>query len=294
MRITDSMIYSNAQSSVASALSKVTAATAETSSGLAVVQPGDDPAAAAGVVVHATAGAYATAVSSSATAAVGELNIADSALNTVSNAVSQASQLAVQLENSSYSAADRQNAAAQVGQIFQEVISSLNVKSGDRYVFSGSKDQTPPFDAAGNYDGDTEVRTIEVAPGVQQAASVRADVAIKGTGGGVDVLGAIAALQTALQNNDTAGIQTAIGALATGTNQIATMRSQVGADQDALSAAASVAQSASTAEQTAVSNLQNADVVQAATQLQLAQTALQAAVSASTTSFKFSLLNPTG
>ena len=294
MRIADSMIYSAADTSVGAARSKVTELTAEASSGLAVVQPGDNPAAAAGVVIDSAAGAYATAVSSSATAAVGELSIADSALNTVTNAISQASQLAVQLANSSYDATDRQNGATEAGQVLQEVISALNVQSGDRYVFGGTQDSSPPFDASGNYLGDTGVRTIEVAPGVQQATSVRADVAVTGVGGGVNVLSAISSLQTALQNNDVDGINTAIGALQTGLAQVATLRSQVGADQDALQAASTVATAASTAETNSVSTLQGADVVDASTQLELAQTALQAAVTASTQSFKFSLLDPNG
>ena len=66
------MIYTNADTSISAARSQVTVETAEASSGLRITEPGDDPAAAGGVVVHSTAEAYATAVASTATAAAGE------------------------------------------------------------------------------------------------------------------------------------------------------------------------------------------------------------------------------
>ncbi len=294
MRIADSMIYANAQTQIGAARSRVADLTSEASSGLAVVQPGDDPVAAAGIVLHSTAGAYASAVNQAATAAQGELSVADGALNTVSQAIETARELAVQLANDSYNADDRAGAVSEVQQAMAQAIAALNVKSGDRYVFGGTADQSSPFDAAGNYLGDSGVRTIEVAPGVQQAVSVRADVALKGTGGGVDVLSAMSALATALQNNDQAGIETAIGALQTGTAQVAALRTQVGSEETSLNAAATMASGVSASETKQVTNLQDADVVTASTQLQLAETALQAAISASTQSFKFTLLNSNG
>jgi len=294
MRITDTMLYTNASTSIDLARSNVNTATEESSSGLRVTQPGDDPAAAAGVIIHSAAESFATSVQQTATAAVDELQTASGALNSVSTALTTARELAVQMSNDTYNATDRADAAAQVGQIFNEVVAALNTKSGDRYVFGGSQDQTPPFDASGNYNGDTEVRTIEVAPGVQQPASLRADVAITGAGGGTNVLAALTAFQTALTNNDTTGIEAAVGALQTGTSQVAQLISQAGGDMDALSTAATVAQATTLSETKDVSNLQDADVVTAATQLQMAQTALQAALAASTQSFKFSLLDQSG
>ena len=119
-------------------------------------------------------------------------------------------------------------------------------------------------------------------------------MAITGAGGGTNVLAALTAFQTALTNNDTTGIEAAVGALQTGTSQVAQLISQAGGDMDALSTAATVAQATTLSETKDVSNLQDADVVTAATQLQMAQTALQAALAASTQSFKFSLLDQSG
>jgi flagellar hook-associated protein 3 FlgL len=294
MRISDSMIYSNANASISGARARVTTLTAEASSGIRVNQPGDDPSAAAGIVEHSTAQAYADAVSKSATAAADELNTADGALNAVSTAVQRARELAVQLANDTYNASDRADAAPEVQQAMAAVVAALNVKSGNRYIFGGTRDQGSPFASDGTYNGDAGVRSIEIAPGVQQVTSVRADVALKGTNGGVDVLAAMASLATALANNDPVGINTAIGALQTGTEQVAALRSQVGADGAALTAAAAISTSVSTSETKTISTLQSVDIVEASTQLQLAETALQAAVSASTQSFKFTLLNPNG
>ncbi len=294
MRITDSMLYTNANSSIGAARTAVSTATEQTSSGMRVVQPGDDPAATASILTDTAAGKYADAIVKSTTAAQSELAIADGALGTVTSSLATASQLAVQFANDSNNATDRANAAPNVQALIQQIIAALNTKSGDRYLFGGSQDQSSPFDAAGNYAGDSQVRTIEVAPGVQQAASVRADVGIKGVGGGVDVIATLNALQTALANNDTTTIQNSIDALKAATNQVSLLRTQAGANENALAAAESVAQATSNSETKQVSNLQDADIVATATKLQMAQTALQAAISASTQSFKFTLLNPNG
>ena len=76
------------------------------------------------------------------------------------------------------------------GALSQQIVQLMNTQVAGRYIFGGTKDSAPPFDASGNYVGDGNVRQIEIAPGLLQASSIRADVALKGTGGGIDVFGA--------------------------------------------------------------------------------------------------------
>jgi flagellar hook-associated protein 3 FlgL len=170
-------------------------------------------------------------------------------------------------------------------------VAALNTKQGDRYLFGGDLDDQPPFDGTGGYHGDAGVRRIELAPGMSQQVSVRADVAIKGAGGGTDVLATLQSLQTALQNNDTAGIKTTLDALDKSVSQVAEARSSAGLSMNALDAAVSAGTLARDGETRQISNLQDADVVDSATKLALAQRALEASLSASAQSFKLTLLD---
>jgi flagellar hook-associated protein 3 FlgL len=290
MRVTDRLIYDNANRFTGEAQSRATDATAVASSGLRVTQPGDDPAAAGQITLHSQAQGRAQAIADATQAAADELGSVDTALGNISSVLSQARQLAVQLSNGTITAAQRSDGAAAVNGFLSEIVAAANTKVGSRFVFSGTADSTQPFDPTTlAYNGDTGTRQVEIAPGVWQAASVRADVALKGAGGGVDVLAAMQSLSTALSSNNVPGVQASLDALATGITQVSSARASSGNAQNAFDSAHSIATTAVTAEKSATSHLQDADVADAATRLQLAQRALEAAVSASSQSFQLSL-----
>ncbi len=291
MRVTDMMTYSNAMASSGRARDNVDAASEETSSGLRLVHPGDDPGAAGQVVAHSLSKSRLTAIVSGATAAGDELRTADGALQTVNNAIQRAQELAVQMSNDTLNAAGRSAGAAEIGNLLQEVVSVMNTKQGNRYLFGGNLDDKPPFDPSGAYSGDAGVRRIEVAPGVTQAVSIRADIAIKGVGGGVDVLATMQKLQTALQANDTSGVQGTIDALSKSNDQVSLARTGAGVSMNALDATVAAGTIARDGETKQISHLQDADVVDSTTKLALAQHALEASLSASAQSFKFSLMD---
>jgi flagellar hook-associated protein 3 FlgL len=290
MRVTDSLIFDNAQRFTSQASERVADATEVASTGLRVQHPVDDPAAAGLISTHEQAAARAQAISQTVSIANSEVNAADGALDTVTNALTRAHELTVQFANGSYSAADRAAGAAEIDGLRAQIIAALNLRVGTRYVFGGTQDSQPPFDAAGNYLGDTLPRQVEVAPGIQQTVSLRADVGIKGVGGGVDALATLQSLSTALTTNNVAGVQAALPNLDTSLQQASQLRAQAGTYEAALSDADTIARATTTTEQTTESQLRDADAIQAYSTLALAQRALEASLTASTTSFKLTLV----
>jgi flagellar hook-associated protein 3 FlgL len=94
------------------------------------------------------------------------VTLAESSLNGVNDALTEAKTLAVAQATATSSASSRQIAAASVEQIIDQVLSLANAMSGDRYIFSGSKNTAPfsetahaasiaaPVQATGNeFDG---------------------------------------------------------------------------------------------------------------------------------------------
>jgi len=291
MRVTDQMIFERAATSAGSARARAQKASQEVSSGMRVQHPWDAPAAAGQLVRSQLNQARMTTIASTASQAMDELDAADTALDGVQNAVIRARELAMQLASGTYNAQDRANAAQEVDGLFKQSVALLNSDVGGRFIFGGRADGAPPFDPVGAYSGDSGIRQVETAPGVTTQASVQADVAVKGVGGGVDVLQTLASLRTALQVNDVPGIQASLTGLSTGVTQLSTARTQAGNGSSLLQLASNVARIAVLQEQTQASHLGDADILDATSRLAMAQRVLEATLTASATTFKGTLLD---
>lgn len=291
MRVTDRLLFENAAKHTAAARERFEAASREAATGLRVQHPEDDPGAASLMARTIAQAGRDAAIGKALGSAADELQAAETSLDGVSTALSRARELAVQLSNATYSANERAAAAQEVTGLLKDVLGRLNQKVGSRYVFGGFQDAAPPFDAAGTYLGDTGVREVEVAPGVTVPASVRADVALKGVGGGVDVLGTLQNLATALASNNVAGVQGSLDGLDTGIAQVARARAEAGSQLSVMDTARAAAQAARVDGQARLSHLADADVIDAASRLAQAERALDAALTSAARTFRPSLLD---
>src|SRR3954471_22640002 len=237
MRVIDKMIFQNAAANAAKSRDRAQTALEQVSTGMRVVHPGDDPTVAALMVRGQQTIDRMNAINQNASRAGDEVDAADSALQSLSDVLARARELAVQMGNDSYSAADRAGAATEIDGLVQQAVTLMNTNVNGRYIFGGNQDQTAPFDTSGNYNGDTAVRQVEVAPGVLEDSSVRADVAVKGVGGGVDLFATLQSLSTALRSNNGDAIRGSLTDLTTSTTQVTTTLSQVGAMGDAFATA---------------------------------------------------------
>jgi flagellar hook-associated protein 3 FlgL len=291
MRVTDRMIYDSAALNAATSRDRAQSAMEQVSTGMRVVHPGDDPAVAAAMVRGQQTVDRLDAINQNAGRVTDETDAADAALQSLSTVLARARELTVQLGNDTYSATDRQGAAAEVDGLIRQAVTLMNRDVNGRYIFGGDKDQAPPFDINGNYTGDTAVRQVEVAPGVLQDASVRADVAVKGVGGGVDLFATLQSLSTALKTNNGDAIRGSLTNLEAATTQVTNTLAQVGAMGDAFATAQTLATSTRDATVKAVATQAEADVFQSTSQLALANSALNATLTAAAQSFRLSLVD---
>jgi flagellar hook-associated protein 3 FlgL len=294
MSVTDKMIFQNAAANAATSRDRAQTALEQVSTGMRVVHPGDDPTVAALMVRGQQTIDRMNAINQNASRAGDEVDAADSALQSLSDVLARARELAVQMGNDSYSAADRAGAATEIDGLVQQAVTLMNTNVNGRYIFGGNQDQTAPFDTSGNYNGDTAVRQVEVAPGVLEDSSVRADVAVKGVGGGVDLFATLQSLSTALRSNNGDAIRGSLTDLTTSTTQVTTTLAQVGAMGDAFATAQTLAKSTSDATTKNVANQSEADVIESSSQLALANSALNATLTAAAQSFNLSLVNKLG
>jgi flagellar hook-associated protein 3 FlgL len=291
MRVTNRMSFDQAQAQMMAARDRAMKAQQQVTSGMRVDHPGDDPAAAGVMVSQGIAIQRLDTIDKTTSSAQGEVQTADGALQNVSTLLSRAQQLAVQLGNDTYSAAERSAGAQEINSISSQIVQLMNTQVAGRYIFGGTKDSAPPFDLTGNYQGDTNVRQIEIAPGLLQASSIRADVALKGTGGGVDVFGALAAVSAALANNDGATVRGAIGGLDKSTDQLSAALTSTGGILSAFESAQQIGSVAKDSAQKVLAAQSESDIFEATSNLSLAQQSLQASLAVTAQSFGVTLLN---
>lgn len=291
MRVSDGYMYDLANRRLMRSRVESTVVSGQVSSGKRVEAPWDDAAAAGLITRFAQDKVRQGAMQNAADRASEELGAVDSAFQQVVTTLSRAQELAVQLSNDTYNAGDRASAGVEVQQLFQSVVSQLNVRLGDRYLFGGTADQAPPFDATGAYLGDTNTRRVEIAPGVLQDASIRADSTFRGVGGGVDVLTSLSNLSTALSTNNAVGIRAAIQELADGMKQVTASQSRAGAMMNVFDVASSTARINGDTATDARAQLEDIDIFDASARFAAAERALEASMSAAAKSFKLTLLD---
>lgn len=262
------------------------------SSGLKVNQPSDAPDEISPILqLHAQI-SQNTALQSGLTTAQSTVNAAEQALSSSVSLLQNASTIATEATGVSQTADTRATLAQSVGSLLQQMVSNSQTTVDGNYIFSGDQPQTQLYqlDPASPTGVDrlaiaTNTDLVQGPGGEQIAASLTANTIFDNrnandTPAANNVFAALAGLQTALQNNDTAGINTSISALQTASTYMNNQLAFYGNAQDQLASAVTTAQNNSTQLQSQLSNLEDADQASAITQLTQAQTQLQAALAA--------------
>ncbi len=282
MRVTEGRMLELSAEAMSNATTAAAAAQQVMSSGLRVTLPSDDLAGWTEGQRTAVRTTESQARGTAIAHATDELQTTDGALSTISNALSQARSLAVELSNGDVNASDRAAAAQQILAIRDTIVAAGNTQDSDgNYVLAGSQggSATPPFSAAG-YSGDAVTQTISVGESQTATSSVAGSVLT--AAGGVDVIGALNNLAAQLTANSQPGIVASLADLSTATTQVATARTDVGS-------ALSTLQDADAARQSFELRLANthqtdveADAITAASNLAATKNALESAQAVAT------------
>jgi flagellar hook-associated protein 3 FlgL len=265
--------------------------TTQISSGLDVQEPSDNPAAISEILQTETALSQNQQIQSNLTNVTSEVNTADSALQTAVQQVQSAISLATEGASSTSSASERSTLAQQVAQIQQALVGIAQTQVNGRYIFSGDQDTQAPYELdASAPEGVQQLvtgnstRMIQSVDGTTFAVALTAQQIFDaknsdGTAATGNVFAAIQNLQTALTNNDTAGISSAVGSLQSASSYLNNQLQFYGQVEDRVQEATSLAQKFQTEQKTQLSDLQDTDIPTAATQLTQLQTQEQASMS---------------
>lgn len=132
-------------------------------SGRRVVNPSDDPQAAARAVRVDQARSVTEQFNDSRVSARNSLAQTESVLNSISDATTSAKTLLVQASSDTLSNVDRESVASELRGIYETMLGQANATDGNgRYLFGGYNDSAPPFlkqnDGSVDYQGDDNTR----------------------------------------------------------------------------------------------------------------------------------------
>lgn len=268
------------------------------SSGKRVQNPADDPTAATRVISLNETLSITNQYQSNIISARNRLEAEETVLVSAGDILQRARELAVGSLNGSKNANSRAATAQEIRQLADEMLSLSNRKDGNgAYLFSGSRDQTRPFSTDGSgsfsYAGDQGQRRIKVAPDRLIADSDSGlDVFMKvpATGSGYeDVFTTLYTFATDLEANNPNA--TTLDQLDNALEHVQTVRSGVGARQNALDNQEGVNDSLLLQIQSTRSSIEDLDYTEAASRLSQQTLTLQAAQQAFSRVQSLSLFN---
>jgi flagellar hook-associated protein 3 FlgL len=163
MRISSVTMFEQSAASINRQQGEFLKISQQMASGRRVVNPSDDPQAAARAVGVDQSRAVTQQYADARVSARNSLSQTESILNSVSDAVTSAKTLLIQASSDTLSDVDRESIASEMRGIYETMIGQANATDGNgRYLFGGYADNAPPFvkDANGDvqYKGDSNAR----------------------------------------------------------------------------------------------------------------------------------------
>lgn len=219
-------------------------------------------------------------------------------LDDIANLMTNAYEEGVRGASDSIGEDGRSMIADRIDGILQQVVSQLNTKGQDGYLFAGTNTTTKPFvlDNAVGSDG-AGVSYYGNASEVMRntGEEIRTSVGVTGarftSGGGVAITESLGSLRDALNANDTAAIQSALDDVITGRDFAIDTTAEVGVKAERLAEMSSQFAELRIRNEAHRSGIQDADIAETISNLQRSQTGLQAAMQAVASLYQNSLLN---
>lgn len=214
MRITDSMSSAFWQNSMNSSLSNLNTIQEQISTGLKINQPSDNPAGTAEAMSIGSAMAQNQQYQTNVTSAQSMLSTTSGALQTVSNILLSARQIASEGANSTDSST-YQSLVQQVQALTTQLVGVANTQNGsDEYVFGGTATKTPPYTQYAQPSTAPTVADDNATTGNFPAGSYYVSYSYTYANGGVSPASTPAQVTTA-SNNDSIDVS-GVSALPTG------------------------------------------------------------------------------
>jgi len=255
------------------------------SSGVRMQQVSDYPDQVSELLQARAALSASQQISSNLTNVSTEVNTGESTMETAVQLFDQVQTLGAEGATGTQTAATRTTLSQQLQSIEQQFVGLANTSIEGRYIFSGNSDQTAPYtydatqaDPVSAYQGTASTRVALDPNGATFPVALTAQQIFDSSDPTTNMFTAVNGLITALNNNDQAGITTAVNGLAGVASYLNNELAFYGTTQDNVTAATNDAATQQTQLQTQISGLQDTDATTTILDMTQAQTDEQAAL----------------
>ena len=218
------------------------------------------------------------------------LGASQTMLNSMKNIMVRAQTLAVQQSSAGLGATDRSAAAVEVGHLLTQFANDANQKWQGQSLFAGTATDKSSFtlDGLGNYayTGSSQDRIVAISDTLKVTSNIRGDNASFAA-----AFTALEDFKAALQTNDQAALQTALGGLNSAGNGMIDLTSEVGGRLSALGVTRTSFEDMQFTLNKRINEHEAVDVPAVVAQLQQSSIALQASYSQISQVKSLSLIN---
>lgn len=189
----------------------------------------------------------------------------------------------------------RETMAREIEGIRDTLVNTLNVSSGDRYLFAGTNSDTIPFELDDSVPGGVQNNSTNTNPKVLVGDGVSLDISVSGveltdTDAG-DLFGIIDNIITALDADDTAALSQLLPDTDTAIEHVSNQAAKIGTNINRMDFLFEQYESSKIAQRAEVSNLVDTDYAEAFSDLQRNQIAYESAMAVHSTMFSNTLLD---
>ncbi len=303
MRVTDNLRMELFKNSVLSIREKLQKTSDQISSQKAILSPSDDPVGTSQYIQLSAQKSRNDQYVKNMERLTMLSGTTEASINSISDVLTQAKQLAVTMSSDTVSADTRASAVAQVEGLIEQLVTVGNTNVSGTYIFGGKKTDTAPFtlnttdptDPATyytvTYNGTADVPKVNVAAGQSVNLGMTGE-AVFGTGSAAtSIFTTLKSFRDALASNNTTTIKQSLDAINDAVDLTADNLSAVGAYSNRIENLNQLTEDNSTRLKVNISEIMDVDVVAAITDYTLLTTAYEAALSAMSKVQSMNILN---
>jgi flagellar hook-associated protein 3 FlgL len=206
------------------------------------------------------------------------VSLTESSLSGMQDALMRAKELAVSQASATADADTRSMTAAEVKEIYDQVVQLANTRLGDRYIFGGTQTQTPAVTRDGLYNPSFQGNDQQIEIPMGQGETIPMNSTARDVLEAPGVLATLRDLIVAMEGNDPDGISAALDGLDQGIDALGTAQADLGARVGSLDGRADDLRERQLDLQETLSVYQDADMAKVLTDLTNQQTIYEAAL----------------
>lgn len=226
----------------------------------------------------------------------GMLERSESALQSISDSLIRAKELAVGMSNDTFDHNSREATSREIRELMDDVVQNANTTFNGRYIFGGFRNQTPALSMDGDYLGDDGAIFLQMSPGNFRQVNLQSRNLFEAApderqAGHLDMVHTMQILYEGLQSDDKTMIHTAMNELDHQLEKTTSYHATLGAMWNSMKDTGDRLNSEETIMRGRLSKVQDTDMYDATSEFKRTETVLQGTLMASTKLLQPSLLN---